>query len=78
MSLIPRFDVVALDDDCTRWACQRQLDDGSFETITGFESEESAEDACDRLNEDLVKDEEALEAELSQIYGANQGANHGD
>lgn len=79
MSILPRFDAVVLDDDCTRWACQRGLDDGSFETIGDFENETAAEEACDRLNDDLAKYEEALEAELAEVYGAkNQGANHAD
>lgn len=63
------FDVVALDDECTQWACQRELDGGGFETIGDFADHEKAQIECDRLNEEVEADDAALEAELAPFYG---------
>ena len=64
-----RFEVVALDDDCTRWACQRETDYNVFETIGDFSDEGEANAECNRLNEEVDADNEALELELARAYG---------
>lgn len=71
--ILRTFDVVALDDDCTRFACQREVDDGVFETIGNFASEDEAHSECDLLNEDVDRDNEALEAEMARVYGRDTG-----
>lgn len=52
------WDVVALDENMTRFACQRTPihGDEEFETVEPFASAESAQTACDELNA-LVPDE---------------------
>lgn len=51
-------DVVALDENAPRFACQRTPihGDEEFETVDPFDSEQSAQAACDQLNA-LVPDE---------------------
>ena len=70
--ILRRFDVVALDDDCTRWACQREVDDGVFETIGDFSDEEKAYIECDRLNEEVEAENEELEDALACAYGCDR------
>lgn len=71
--ILRTFDVVALDDNCTRFAAQREVDDGVFETIGDFSSEEAAQEECDFLNQFVERDSEALEAEMALVYGPANG-----
>lgn len=67
------FNVVALDDEATRWACQREDGNGVFETIGNFDDEEKATLACDQLNEMVEAENIALEEELAHVYGKANG-----
>lgn len=69
--IIRNFDVVALDDMATRFACQREVDDGVFETIGNFDNQESANELCDLLNEDIEAENESLEDALARAYGVS-------
>lgn len=71
--ILRTFDVVALDDMGTRWACQREIDDGVFETIGNFDNPDSAQEQCDFLNEDVEAESEALEDALAIAYGFKKG-----
>jgi len=70
--ILNTFDVVALDDNGTRWACQRETDYNVFETIGNFTSQAAAQDECDLLNEDVEAENEALEEEIARVYGAKR------
>lgn len=67
------FDVVALDDDCTRFACQRELSDCTFETIGNYASADEAQIDCDLMNEAVEEDNVAWEDFLAPVYNPQQG-----
>lgn len=68
------FDVVALDDNCTRFACQREIDAGTFETIGNFDDASAAQVECDSLNEFVEEENASLEETLAKAYGVKGGA----
>lgn len=67
------FEVVSLDDECTRFACQRELYDYTYETIGDFTSEQEAQNECDILNVSVEAENEAIEEWLAPIYNNRKG-----
>lgn len=61
------WDVVALNESCTAFACQRTpiFGDAEFETVGPFDSEEAAWAACDDLNDDVPGELAGLPDHLS-------------
>lgn len=56
------WDVVSLDEDRTRFACQRTpiFGDNEFETVGPFDTEDEAHDFCEGLNEQVPDELDAL------------------